>query len=62
MSGLFLIGRFETGKDFAQIGDGFLEEARESLAIFDDDFRPHGGVSGSYAGGIAQAAATEAAF
>jgi hypothetical protein len=57
-----MVGVFEAGKDFAEFVDGLAEWGEESVAIFDEDFGPHVGVSGGDAGGIAEAAAAEAAF
>ena len=62
LAGVFLVGTLEAGKDFAQVGDGFVKQTGECLAIFNDDFRPHGRISRGDAGGIAQAAAAEAAL
>ena len=62
LSSRFLVGGFENGEDFAEVGDGFAQRAEQRLAVFDEDFRPHLRVSGGDAGGVAQAAAAEAAF
>ena len=62
MPGFFLVGAFETGKDFAQVGDGFVKQTGQCLTVLDDDFRPHGGIPGRHAGGVAEPAAAEFSF